>query len=85
MAQHGIKAPAIQGQLQLNDGSPSMSASDEEVFDLNIRITNTKERKRQIQVFRPSPHAQHDLANSSKQSSLSPYRTLHVAVVCHSR
>ncbi|KAF3040395.1 hypothetical protein E8E11_007468 [Didymella keratinophila] len=73
MVQHSVEAPTTQGLLQLNDGSASWSAGHKEIFDVNIRITNTKEKRRQIRVFKPSTHAQHDLAASLKQSPPSPY------------
>ena len=62
-----------------------LSASDEEVFDINIRITNTKEKRRQIQASKPSSQSQHNRAISLKQSPVSPYRTLYVVVVYYSR
>lgn len=82
---HGIKVPATHGQSQLNAGFASLPASDREIFDLNIRITNTKQKRRQIQVFKPSFHDQHDPVTGFNQTSPSQYRTLHAILVRHSR
>jgi hypothetical protein len=85
MVYHGIEVPKTQGHLQPSNGSASLFTSGEDVFELNIRLTNTREKRRQIQVVKPSSHTQHNLVASSKQSSLSPYRTHHAVVFCHSR
>lgn len=84
IAQQGIEVTATRENPQTVNGIP-VSASHEDVLDVNIRITNTKQRRRQIQVFKQSPHSQADPTTSVNQSSLSSYRTLHVVVVCHCR
>jgi hypothetical protein len=84
VVQHGIELTATRENPQVKNGIP-MSASHEDVLDVNIRITNTKHRRRQIQVFRPSRHPQDDPAISVNHSSLSPHRKLHVIVVYHYR
>lgn len=84
MTQHGIEVPVAHRQLQLNAGIASLSASEGEVFDLNIRITDTKKRRRQIQVSKPSFNDQHDPPTGLKQASPSQYCTLHLVVICQS-
>ena len=84
VAQHGIEVTATRENQQVENGI-SVSTSHENVLDVNIRISNTKQRRRQIQVFKRSPHPQADPATSVNQYSLSSYRTLHVVLVYHWR
>jgi hypothetical protein len=55
MASHGIQVPASFAQ-NYDIGPTSASSTEEEVFDLSIRITNTKQKRRQICVYKPSGH-----------------------------
>ncbi|KAF3006080.1 hypothetical protein E8E13_011057 [Curvularia kusanoi] len=76
MAQHGIEITTSPGQSKPSEGvGASSPGSDEEFLDLDVRLTNAKLRGHQIQVFKPSHHAQHDQATASTSLSPSPYPT----------
>ncbi|KAL5114617.1 hypothetical protein ACEQ8H_007522 [Pleosporales sp. CAS-2024a] len=71
MAQHAITVPPAQEQWQLQDGLASSSSSDQDVLDLDVCITNTKQKRRQMQVFKPTTNAPtRDLIKSLASSIL---------------
>lgn len=68
MTQHGVQLPATHGQAQHKSASTSISASDEEMFNLSIQFTSTKQKRRQICVYKQQHSASSTAFHSQAQS-----------------
>jgi hypothetical protein len=65
MTQHGIQIPAAHAQDQFDNALPR---SDEEVFNLSIQLTSTKQKRRQICVYKQSDCSDGRLSAPSMQA-----------------
>jgi hypothetical protein len=69
MAQHGIQMPITHTQGQ-HESALSSASSSEEVFNLSIQVTSTKQKRRQIRVYKQSEHGGgHPSASSTGSQS----------------